>query len=626
MDNESPEETSIPELSVPIDDPIFLTSVFSKYSKKRKTTFSKCADNIKRVCYEEYDEISRRADKSRIQDSCSIRNVMRTRRLANLLINDKGDLNINSLPSLIDCFQERLYSLGPDRQNDAEREKHIIHVLKTLHDNVQLQRQLKSISKPYQHRIAEQIIRDTLQLPRNTSITDAHARRAVLSAWMCYLRQNVGSCFATAPAIIVHNEQPEVLLSDFNEILGTGRLKRTFGGVEYAVPLSLSWGAGDLKRPILLIQGTHSESSHIALSPGMIAAFQSVQMLEPKATLSQKITRLEELLQKILQHLDTTHALEWVTPEDLIKQVLLKELQITQKDLDEYAQRPRAMIHESLLMNVPKASKKTGGKGEACGTFYVLLEIAKNAFKAIADNALLKSWEFTLASFAETKAEFTRWNLYSSLGLASDQKGGIGAALYDQIKNKLDQANRIVMDHQGEYEQVYGQLKFIEGRLKTASTEKELNWLRVEYQSRAHEFYMLEEIRDKANAKAHKYANLLNDIIKKFDSLFPKFFQEVYDADMRDVVSGPYDDSPAGFRLLYKHGRSNTSQWTLIRTPQEYVEALSSFFVAVEPELRAMEGYEVVSSDVSDIITSLVNHVRTQEFIETSFHRMAAAR
>lgn len=266
MENESPEEPAFPEISTPIDAPKFLASVFTKFAKKRKTAFSKCADNIKRVCAEEYDEISRRVDRSRLQDSCSVRNVMRTRRLANLLINDKGDLNIDALPALIACLKERQYSLGPDRQNDAEREQHILEVVQALKDNTQLQRMIKFINKPYQHRIADQIIRDTLQLPRNTPVTDALARRAVLSAWMCYLRQNVGSCFATAPAIIVHNEQPDVLLSDLNEILSTGRLKRTFGGVEYAVPLSMSWGAGDLKRPILLIQGAKKEAAHIAVS------------------------------------------------------------------------------------------------------------------------------------------------------------------------------------------------------------------------------------------------------------------------------------------------------------------------------------------------------------------------
>ena len=49
----------------------------------------------------------------------------------------------------------------------------------------------------------------------------------------------------------------------------------------------------------------------------------------------------------------------------------------------------------------------------------------------------------------------------------------------------------------------------------------------------------------------------------------PEYFQEVYDADMHEDVEGSlYDDSPAGFRLLYKHGRRNPGTWTLIHTPE----------------------------------------------------------
>lgn len=623
---ESEEEIpEVPQIRYPIDHPKFPAAVFSQYSKRRKAAFSKCADNIKRVCAEEYDDISKRVDRSHIQDSTSVRNNARTRRLANLLINDKGELNVEMLPKVELCIKKTLYSLGPDRQNDSRRQEHILKVLQTLQTNPQVVRLLRSIGKPHQHPIAEHIIKDTLQLPPSATVTDAHTRRAALAAWMCFLRQNVGSCFATAPAILVHDEQPEVFLNDLNELLNTGRLKRTFGGIESAVPLSMSWGAGELRRPILLLDEPKKDAENLALSPGLAAAFQAIRMIDSKHPLNEKIDSLQTIIEPIIAEIPDTHYFRWITPEDIIKKVILGELHLTEKDLEEYAQRPRGMIHESLLMHMPKSTKRTGGKGEACGLFYVMFEAAKSAFKGIADNALLKSWEFTLASFADTKADFTRWNLYSSLGLSPDQKNGLGYVLYEKIKQKLDHANRIVSDRQVEYEQVYAQVKFIEGRMKSASTEKEINWLRVEYQSRMHEFYMLEELRDKANSRAHRYSNLINDMVRKFDTLFPKFFQEVYDADMRDVGFGIYDDSPAGFRLLFKHGRSNTSQWTLIKTPQEYTEALSSFFVAIEPELKAMEGYEPIAEDISDLVTALVSHVKTNEFLESSFHRMALA-
>ena len=124
-----------------------------------------------------------------------------------------------------------------------------------MRDDKEAVQLLRKIGKPYANKNADQIIRDTLDLPTTTAVTDAHARRAVLSAWLCYLRQNVGSCFATAPAILIHSEQPYAFLQDIDILLTTGRLKRTFGGIEYSAPLSASWGAGDLRRPTLLQRG-----------------------------------------------------------------------------------------------------------------------------------------------------------------------------------------------------------------------------------------------------------------------------------------------------------------------------------------------------------------------------------
>ena len=82
-------------------------------------------------------------------------------------------------------------------------------------------------------------------------MTDSHARKAVLSALLSSLRQNVGSCFATAPAILIQQDQPANFLGDMGQLLGTGRILRVYEGAEYAAPLSLSWGVGDLFRPMM---------------------------------------------------------------------------------------------------------------------------------------------------------------------------------------------------------------------------------------------------------------------------------------------------------------------------------------------------------------------------------------
>lgn len=612
-------------VEVPLDDPQFFSSIFKVVAQERKQILAKDGDNLRRVCAEEYSSLTERLDSTAIQDSCSVRNVLRTRRLANLLINDKGELNLPLIPQLIAHLQTYFYSWGLQRQSDVIRHQHILKVLSGLKDNKELIRLLRQISKPYLHPLADQIIRDTLALPHNTVITDAHARRAALSAWMCFLRQNVGSCFATAPAIIVHDEQPELFLTDLHELLGTGRLKRTFEGIEYVVPISNSWGAGDLRRPILLNLHSKISYSDVWFSPGLIAAIEAAGLINPDLNTEDKIAIAKEKVTHVFPEWNEKQPFALTNIEEILQRILKDHTGITDNDLKEYELRPRNVVHSGLMIQTAHVSNLMGGKGEACANYNFLLERAEGAFKALADNALLKAWEYTMASFSETKSEFTRWNLYSSLGLGPEEPGGIGQCLYEIIKHKVDIYNQKVNELQFEYEHMFAQVKQLEVRIQNASSEKEAQWVRAEYQVKANEFYLLEDLRNEAHSKAKTFANLFNLLIDFYDKLFPEHFQEVYDPDLHEVQTGPYDDSPAGYRLLFKHGRTNTSQWTRIKTPQEFTDALVRFFTITERELMSSDELKGLDNEISDIVTSVVTHVKTQEFLETAFHRMAAA-
>lgn len=616
-------EDIIDTIKIPLDDPQFYARVFTLVARQSKSAMS--GENSSTYCGEEYDNLSRRLDRTRIQESCSVRNVLRTRRLANMLINDKGEILLDRIPETIKALKACLYSFGPNRQYDSRRQEQILNALQFLQNSKEAQRLLKNISKPISHRHAEDIIRSTLQLSAKEAITDAHARRAALSAWMCYLRQNVGSCFATAPAIIVHDEQSLQFLKDINEILSTGRLKRTFGGIEYAVPLSASWGAGDLKKNMLFQSSQGLAEYELWISPGLIAAFEAAGVIPPEIHLKQKAEQAKSLIQDALDGFDGQQPFFITNAEDIIRRVLLKHLNLTEQDIQDYEHRPQGMMQGSLMMQSPMPSSRGGGKGEACANFGILLESAENAFKALADNALLKAWEFSIASFAETKAGFTRWNLYSSLGFRPEDKGGIGPAMYEIITHKIEQSNLKIKDLQDEYEMMFSQLKYLEARLQRAQTEKELEWLKIDYKTKRYEFDTIEELRDNEHQKGQRIANMYDMLIDAYYDLFPKYFQEVYDADMHEVAVGPYDDSPAGFRLLYKHGRANTSQWTYIHNPNDFIQALGSFFTATEIELSSRQEFTGLERELSEIITSTVQHTKTDEFLETAFYRMAAA-
>lgn len=612
-------------VKVPLGNLYFLPRLFTYCTKASKGQRGRKKSLVIQILTEEYDGLSRHLDETEIQESCVVRNNLRSRRLAMALIDAKGELQLPLVLEAIHFLKEKLYSLGPQRHHDSVRQEHILRVLESLNQKKELRLLIKKISKPHSNRLADELIRDTLQLEGSTVINDAHARMAVLAAWMCYLRQNVGSCFATAPAILVQSEQPELFLLDMYELLGTAKLKRTFGGVEYTAPISRSWGAADLKKPFLATHPIAEMMNPIWKSPGLILAFTSVGYFEEKESLPHKTHQIKEWLVKFFSDKGKHDPYFILTAEEIIRKVVLDRLQLTEQDLTDYENRPRGMIHSGLLMQTPVSAGKMGGKGQLCAKFFEQFETASKAFKALTDNALLKTWEFTVASFAEVKANFAKWNLYSSLGLGPQEEGGIGNCLYQFIKKKLDQANAIVKEHQEQCEQILGHVRYLEGKIRRASSEQELHWLKIEWQNRAGELHHYEELRDTAHRKAQRFADLFNVLIELYLEKFPLYFQEVYDADMHDVTVGPYDDSPAGFRLMYKAGRAASSSWMPITNPSQFVDALSGFFVMTETEIVHSNVLEGLDQEFSDMVTAVVSHIKTKEFLETAFNRMAIA-
>ncbi len=619
-------EQTLKSVEVAVTDPAFYSRVFHAIARQEhqrlRATFPELADLLGR----EYLDLSDRLKRTGIQEGCSVRNTLRTRLLAAFLIDEQGEFSEEKLAWIEEMLTARLYPIGPDRQHDAKRQESILATIRFLRQRRDLRAQIMRITKPTNHKLLEQVIRDTLQLPPGEAITDTHARRAALAAWLCYLRQNVGSCFATAPCIIIHNEQPQQFLRDIEELLGTGRLKRTFGGVEYTAPVSSTWGAGDLRRRLGLWHSADDPSNNIWEAPGVIAAFRAVGLIGSDIPPEGEIQVAKKIIEHLLEIWESEKAYVITSVEEIFRKAILVHHQLTEQDIKDFQNRPKPMLQDNLMIQVTHLSKATTSKNERCELALSQMDIAGNTFKALAENALLRTWEFTVASFAETKANFSKWNLYSSLGLGANEPGGIGNCLYQILQGRLDETNREVQKQQEEYEAQYQNIKYLEQRIRRATTEQELKFLNIEYQTRRNEFYTVEVLRNKAHDKAQRYANLFSVIIDKYLELFPNYFQEVYDADLHEVESGPYDDSPAGFRLLFKHGRPNTAVWTRIYNPAQYVEALASFFTMTEPILSSSPEFEGLTEDLGQMITAIVIHVKTPQFIESALYRMAESK
>jgi hypothetical protein len=563
-------------------------------------------------------------DAGGIQASCSVVNVRKARQLATALVSDGGELLLPRVRLAKELLASRPFTIAYGAEEERKRDARFLKALTFLNDSVDAQRLIKKMSRPLTNRLAENAIRDTLLLPVSQSVSDTHVRRAVLAALLTTLRQSLGSCFATAPAIIVHEDQPLLFLKDLDELMGTAKLKRTVAGNEYSVPMSASWGMGDLKKPLLLTAPLKG-SPPVWRSAPLMHVLHAIGIIPQDLEGERGYEAVYSLLQEVLASRLTEGAWKLTTVEEILKLLLLNHLKLTEKDLHDFESRPKAMLQTSLVVSTREAKGERAARDKLLTRFFSILEDGKRLFKAEADCALLKSWEFTLASFAEVKFDLARWNFYSSLGVNWDNVGGIGNVLYEIAKKRVDETNLELEQNREKYDALSTEIEFLGRRLQQASTEGEIQWMKMEYQSRQVEQYHLKELCDMAAEKANKVAHLHQFLIDEYDRLMKEYFQEIYDADLHDIQAGPFDDAPAGFRLIYKHGRSNPSLWTKITSLDEYVQALVSFFTITEQELLHAPEVKGIEAEFSSIITRLANHVRSDEFLESAFTRTAIA-
>lgn len=577
-------------------------------------------DPLESLLVSDFFLLSKEIDETILQDSWCWRNVHIARQLAYLLTNEEGEIKQSELLRAQNILEENLYSIAPGSHHDTSQRTQLLTLIRQLGSNELLTLELKRISRPTGHSIADKLIRETLLLKENEPLTDAHAKRAVLSALFTKLRQNVGSCFATAPAILIQQEQPLQFLQDMNQLLGTGRLSRIIRGSEYTVPLSLSWGVGDLYRPFALFSLGKDPYKTLSHSPGLLAALHAAGLIETEGDAVQRRKWCEQILRKNLFVSDQENFFTELTPDKILHSILLNYYGITEEVVENYRQRAREGVRENMIIPIPQLQE---GKSFACARFLKGYELAKAAFKAITDNPLLKAWEYTLASLSESQGDFASWNLYASLGFAPEEPNGVGECLYQIIQHKITKINEEIAVYQTRYDHVYAQLKSLEGRAARAASESEAGWIQAEYQTRKFELHRILSERDEMYEKGKELSQLFPFLVSFYNKKFKEYFQEVYDADMHEVAKSPYDDSPAGFRLLYKHGRTNTALWTLIYTPAEYIQSLVSFFMATEIELVHLPEIRNVQHDLEEIITAIVTHIRRPEFLESSFYHLA---
>ncbi len=493
------------------------------------------------------DDLSSLFDASGIQDSFCYRALREARGLASQLVGEDGKLKREEIK-----LKNSFYPSGFSDALIYERQEKFL--ARWLQDDAFFN-SFKRFSLPLCHKGAEKLVRASVQLSIKESLTDAHVKKAAISAYLMILRQTVGSCFATAPAIVIQEEYGDLFIQDLYDLLTTGKLKRVIRGVEYSVPLSLSWGLGDLGRPL---------SQQAWVAPGLIRACEVAGLISEKLSLDEKCKKLQELMGD-------------------------KKITVAQ-----------------LLQSLAPPH---------------LLQEAESAFKGMVDHALLKAWEFTLASLSEANRDFPRWNLSLSLGLDPEEKGGIGEILYRVLQEKLEEANKKVAEYHREAESALDECKVAQSLLKQSTSESEMRRRQAEYTARYHNFQSYADLRDHFQNVAKAISLLFSFLIKKYIEKIQEYFQEIYDPEMVELSGYQYEDSPAGFRLVYKHGRSDASLWTQIDSSDEFIRSLVDFFTMTEGQFVHDCETEEEKKVIVEATSHVILYVRSDEFLQRALER-----
>lgn len=550
---------------------------------------------------------------AKVQNPSCIKFLRVCLQLAWDIIDERGNVTLVKVQEARGFFNQRICPLKPGASGEYYRMVHIDRILSFL-QNSDIRLQFEKTKRGLGFYSIDKALLKTLHiLPQSqalssSELTDRHAKVALLSAWLFYLRQSVGSCFATAPAILVHTRQPERFLQDMQQILLSGSLKRVFNGKEVMVPAADDGGGADLDKPVMLTQQS-------LLSPGLLWSLASCSVVTLSTSFSKDIQVFASSISSLAT--DLLGQSDAISSRRLLRSLVCSHYGLEPLAFDEKAKN-NARSSSELTLTVSLENSKSAF--ELCQSS---LEKAYEAFYNLTDHNLLRIWEFTLASFSDTRQDFCQWSLQTSLGMNYDQPGSLAQCLYGVLQNKVEEYNQKSHEMQERCDSMSYQVQHALMRLQNANKDSEMVWLKADYQNFNSELEQLQSERDQYNQKAHAFANLYNRLLERYIELFGQYFQQVYDPQMRPVQAGQFDDTPAGFRLVFKAGRSKVASWLPIYSSQQFVDAIARFLIITEQQMLENEALNLIQDDFSHIVTLLVQHIRSREFLQSATQRMA---
>lgn len=459
----------------------------------------------------------------------------RALKISEVLLDEEGHLDLKQLESV-----ERNYDLPSYTLFDHLFAAHVKNVCRIFRGEGKAKLRFRQLSLPLANPLVENFVRYTLLKGLGDPLTKRDLSLALLSSILSFLRQSVGSCFATAPLILVQREDPLFLLEELYNFMTRGFVRRMIEGVEYKIPMSIKTGKGDLTTPL-------GEKGY--LDP-------SVQFVLGSLAPKRSYHSVEALLREFFQG------------EELVAK--------------------------------------------------------QELFKAHTQSPLLKSYEYTIASFADVKVEFYKWNMYAGLGLDAKVEGGIGQTVFRYLEEALEKANKEIESASDQLGDLEREWKVQESLLRSSHTEERIRRAKRNLQFKEHEMEHLFVSREEKGEEGKVLSGFFPFFIEQLLRLFPQYFQEVYDPEMTIERGFLLEDAPSGFRLLYKHGKQDATKWSMITNEEEYQWALQDFFQLIEKDLEIVLPSEKGKKILREVLDIAIQFVRSPEFIEGASKRTSA--
>jgi len=457
---------------------------------------------------------------------------------------------------------------------------HISYVLKELIKNQKYIDTINQLSSLALNTLVKQRVEESLG-EEVSNLSSKDIRMSCVIALLCPLRQKIGSCFATAPAIRIQKQDIGGLLHDLETLLHQACMRKVIEGKEYVVPMSPSCGEAELHQMIDL-----RNHSFLEFSPGLIQALTKVGVLRKEDLYWNRARQLK----KILDFLRAKFS--FLNIQELLREILI----------DHWKKKHKGEVH-----------------GNGLTTIY---QVAKQTFISLTQCSLLRSWEYTLASFADYKIDFYKWNLFTSLGLEYEKQEGIGQIIYTICQEKLQSLTKEYDLLEEERQRAIDHVNAAEKLLVQAYSYEALHRAKTELSTQDRHIHFLSLLQEEKKESATMYASLYSFFLEAYVKKFPEYFQEIYDPDLLAEEEDLFVDSPAGFRLVYKYGRSNPSLWTLIYTKEEFIEALTKFFLAIEPDVISTSPFPKGKKEMESLTTQILHHIRSESFFHFSLIRV----